>query len=90
MRRVSTEEAPPPLPSCSFSHYENGGGLDITVSTPPQEKPRRNGTRPDETRPTVESLLGELEGSVPLSRYDGYLTAKYPCQYKHSPTGGAL
>lgn len=73
VRRVSTEEAAPPLPSCSFSHYENGGGPDITVSPPPQEKPRRNGTRPDETRPTVESLLDELEGSVPSPRYGGYL-----------------
>lgn len=88
--RVSTEEAAPPLPSCSFSHYENGGGPDITVIPPPQEKPRRNGTRPDETRPTVESLLDELEGSVASPRYGWYLTAKNPWQYKHSPTGGAL
>lgn len=39
------------------------------VSPPPQEKPKRNGTRPDEARPTVESLLDELEGSVPSPRY---------------------
>uniref|UniRef100_A0A3B4XU38 Paxillin-like n=2 Tax=Seriola lalandi dorsalis TaxID=1841481 RepID=A0A3B4XU38_SERLL len=62
----TTEEAAPPLPSCSITHYENGGGPDIMVSPPPQEKPKRNGTeRLDETRPTVESLLDELEGSVP-------------------------
>nr|XP_046242576.1 paxillin-like isoform X2 [Scatophagus argus] len=61
----TTEEAPPPLPSCSITHYENGGCPDITVSPPLQDKPKRNGTRPDEARPTVESLLDELEGSVP-------------------------
>uniref|UniRef100_A0A671UFL9 Paxillin n=1 Tax=Sparus aurata TaxID=8175 RepID=A0A671UFL9_SPAAU len=62
----TTEEAAPPLPSCSITHYENGSGPDIMVSPPPQEKPKRNGTsRPDEARPSVESLLDELEGSVP-------------------------
>ncbi|XP_040011250.1 paxillin-like isoform X3 [Xiphias gladius] len=61
----TTEEAAPPLPSCSITHYENGGSPDIMVSPPSQEKPKRNGTRVDETRPTVESLLDELEGSVP-------------------------
>ncbi|GAA6220787.1 actin cytoskeleton-regulatory complex protein pan1-like isoform X1 [Lates japonicus] len=61
----TTEEAAPPLPSCSITHYENGSGPEIMVSPPPQEKPKRNGTRLDETRPTVESLLDELEGSVP-------------------------
>ncbi|XP_068559398.1 uncharacterized protein pxnb isoform X1 [Cebidichthys violaceus] len=61
----TTEEAAPPLPSCSITHYENGGSPDIVVSPAPQEKPRRNGTRLEEARPTVESLLDELEGSVP-------------------------
>ncbi|XP_035021556.2 uncharacterized protein PB18E9.04c isoform X2 [Hippoglossus stenolepis] len=61
----TTEEAAPPLPSCSITHYENGSGPDIMVSPPPHEKPKRNGARLDETRPTVESLLDELEGSVP-------------------------
>uniref|UniRef100_A0A4W6F4B4 Paxillin n=1 Tax=Lates calcarifer TaxID=8187 RepID=A0A4W6F4B4_LATCA len=61
----TTEEAAPPLPSCSITHYENGSSPEIMVSPPPQEKPKRNGTRLDETRPTVESLLDELEGSVP-------------------------
>ncbi|XP_044051510.1 SH3 domain-containing protein C23A1.17-like isoform X1 [Siniperca chuatsi] len=61
----TTEEAAPPLPSCSITHYENGSAPDIMVSPPPQDKPKRNGTRLDETRPTVESLLDELEGSVP-------------------------
>ncbi|XP_033475693.1 paxillin isoform X3 [Epinephelus lanceolatus] len=61
----TTEEAAPPLPSCSITHYENGSTPDIMVSPPSQEKPKRNGTRLDEARPTVESLLDELEGSVP-------------------------
>lgn len=66
---MSAEEAAPPLPSCSITHYENGNDPDIRVSPPPQEKPRRNGTKLDEARPTVESLLDELEGSVPSPRY---------------------
>lgn len=66
---MSAEEAAPPLPSCSITHYENGNGPDIRVSPPPQEKPKRNGTKPEEARPTVESLLDELEGSVPSPRY---------------------
>ncbi|KAM3867677.1 paxillin [Diretmus argenteus] len=61
----TTEETAPPLPSCSITHYENGSAPDIMVSPPPQEKPKRNGTKLDEGRPTVESLLDELEGSVP-------------------------
>lgn len=68
LARLLKEEAAPPLPSCSITHYENGGGLDIMVTPPPQEKPGRNGTRMDEARPTVESLLDELENSVPSHR----------------------
>ncbi|XP_051923565.1 proline-rich protein 36-like isoform X2 [Hippocampus zosterae] len=60
-----TTERAPPLPSTSITHYENGNAPDIRVSPPPQEEPKRNGTRQDELRPTVESLLDELEGSVP-------------------------
>ena len=60
---VLTEEAAPPLPSCSITHYENGVGPSS------QDKPKRNGTRGgEEGRPTVESLLDELEGSVPTTR----------------------
>ncbi|XP_077418084.1 uncharacterized protein pxnb isoform X2 [Vanacampus margaritifer] len=61
----TTEERAPPLPSTSITHYENGNAPDIRVSPPPQEEPKRNGTRHDEVRPTMESLLDELEGSVP-------------------------
>lgn len=60
---VSAEEAAPPIPSCSVTHYENGGPPEIMVSPPPQEKPRRNEAR------TMESLLDELEGTVPSPRY---------------------
>ncbi|XP_059911078.1 uncharacterized protein pxnb isoform X2 [Gadus macrocephalus] len=62
----TTEEAAPPLPSCSITHYENGGAPEIRVSAPPLDKPKRNGARPDEGRPGVEELLGGLEGSVPV------------------------
>uniref|UniRef100_A0A673WG27 Paxillin n=1 Tax=Salmo trutta TaxID=8032 RepID=A0A673WG27_SALTR len=64
----TTEETAPPLPSCSITHYvqENGGPPDIMVSPPSQEKTKRNGSQAvEEGRPTVESLLDELEGSVP-------------------------
>ncbi|XP_021461403.2 paxillin isoform X2 [Oncorhynchus mykiss] len=64
----TTEETAPPLPSCSITHYvqENGGPPDVMVSPPSQEKTKRNGRQAvEEGRPTVESLLDELEGSVP-------------------------
>ncbi|CAB1321802.1 unnamed protein product [Coregonus sp. 'balchen'] len=64
----TTEETAPPLPSCSITNYvqQNGGHADIMVSPPVQEKPKQNGTRVvEDGRPTVESLLDELEGSVP-------------------------
>ncbi|XP_071259612.1 paxillin-like isoform X4 [Salvelinus alpinus] len=64
----TTEETAPPLPSCSITHYvqENGGPPDIMVSPLSQEKTKRNGSQAvEEGRPTVESLLDELEGSVP-------------------------
>uniref|UniRef100_A0AAV2MT18 Paxillin n=1 Tax=Knipowitschia caucasica TaxID=637954 RepID=A0AAV2MT18_KNICA len=60
----TTEEAAPPLPSCGVTHYENGSSPEVMISPPPQDKPNRNGAK-EETRPTVESLLDELEGTVP-------------------------
>ncbi|XP_047237818.1 nuclear envelope pore membrane protein POM 121-like isoform X2 [Girardinichthys multiradiatus] len=62
----TTEEAAPPLPSCSITHYENGGAPDILVSPPLQEKPKRNGMRLEEAQPLVESLL-EGSGLSPSS-----------------------
>uniref|UniRef100_A0AAQ4NNB6 LIM zinc-binding domain-containing protein n=1 Tax=Gasterosteus aculeatus aculeatus TaxID=481459 RepID=A0AAQ4NNB6_GASAC len=72
----TTEEAAPPLPSCSVTHYENGSSSDIMGSPPPLEKPKRNGTRLEEARPTVESLLTELEGPVP--------SPSWPCPFSSS------
>nr|XP_023696493.1 proline-rich protein 36-like isoform X1 [Paramormyrops kingsleyae] len=64
----TTEEAPPPLPSISTTYYiqENGGSTPVKSAPPTTEKPSRNGARSvDEVRPSVESLLDELESSVP-------------------------
>ncbi|XP_049342202.1 caskin-1 isoform X1 [Astyanax mexicanus] len=64
----STEDAAPPLPPCSSAHYiqENGAHPGITLTPATKEKPQRNGTKgPEEGRPTVESLLNELECSIP-------------------------
>ncbi|KAI1900717.1 hypothetical protein AGOR_G00052770 [Albula goreensis] len=64
----TTEEAAPPLPSCSTTHFvqENGGSAPIKVPPPTKEKPKRNGSRGiEDVRPSVESLLDELESSVP-------------------------
>uniref|UniRef100_A0A8C7WX86 Paxillin b n=1 Tax=Oryzias sinensis TaxID=183150 RepID=A0A8C7WX86_9TELE len=61
----TTEEAAPPLPSCSIIHFENGGTPEILLSPPSQEKSIRNGAKLEESRPTVKSLLDELEGPVP-------------------------
>ncbi|RVE68579.1 hypothetical protein OJAV_G00093280 [Oryzias javanicus] len=66
----TTEEAAPPLPSCSITHFENGGAPEILVSPPSQETSKRNGAKLEESRPTVKSLLDELEGSVPSPRYE--------------------
>ncbi|KAG9354674.1 hypothetical protein JZ751_001387, partial [Albula glossodonta] len=67
-RLSPTEEAAPPLPSCSTTHFvqENGGSAPIKVPPPTKEKPKRNGSRGiEDVRPSVESLLDELESSVP-------------------------
>ncbi|XP_034025602.1 paxillin [Thalassophryne amazonica] len=77
----TTEEMAPPLPSCSITHYENDSGPDVVVSRAPQDKPKRNETRLDETRPTVETLLDELEGPVPsLSPSDHHTDLDTPSQ----------
>lgn len=71
---VSTEDAAPPLPSNSTNHYVHENGLSPTVSsnTPPppavMEKPKRSAAARgiEDVRPSVESLLDELESSVPV------------------------
>ncbi|XP_051950839.1 uncharacterized protein pxnb isoform X2 [Xyrauchen texanus] len=64
----STEDAAPPLPPCSVAHYiqENGAHPGIMLTPATQDIPQRNGTKGiEDSRPTVESLLNELETSVP-------------------------
>ncbi|MGH0175102.1 UNVERIFIED_CONTAM: hypothetical protein FKN15_069493 [Acipenser sinensis] len=57
------------LPSVSTTHYgvqENGGSAGKKAPPPAKEKPKRSGGRGiEDVRPSVESLLDELESSVP-------------------------
>ncbi|XP_036132248.1 paxillin isoform X3 [Molossus molossus] len=59
----------PPLPGALSPHYgipENNSLLGIKAGPPMKEKPKRNGARGlEDVRPSVESLLDELESSVP-------------------------
>ncbi|XP_034022955.1 paxillin-like isoform X2 [Thalassophryne amazonica] len=63
------EEAPPPLPASSIIHgvQENGFSTTNKVAPPVLEKPKRSATPRgiEDVRPSVESLLDELESSVP-------------------------
>ncbi|XP_051777540.1 uncharacterized protein LOC114668938 isoform X2 [Erpetoichthys calabaricus] len=62
-----TDDPSPPLPTnaTQYSIQENGGSLGKKGALG-KEKPKRNGGRGiDELRPSVESLLDELESSVP-------------------------
>ncbi|MGH0186633.1 UNVERIFIED_CONTAM: hypothetical protein FKN15_022132 [Acipenser sinensis] len=66
---ATTEDTTPPLPSVSTTHYgvqENGGSAGKKAPPPAKEKPKRSGGRGiEDMRPSVESLLDELESSVP-------------------------
>lgn len=68
---VSQDEAnsSPPLPGALSPHYgipENNSPLGGKAGTLTKEKPKRNGGRGlEDVRPSVESLLDELESSVP-------------------------
>ncbi|KAM8814587.1 paxillin isoform 2-T2 [Rhynchonycteris naso] len=59
----------PPLPGALSPHYgipENNSLLGVKAGPPMKEKPKRNGARGlEDVRPSVESLLDELESSVP-------------------------
>ncbi|XP_077622138.1 paxillin isoform X2 [Crocuta crocuta] len=59
----------PPLPGALSPHYgipENNSPLGGTAGPLTKEKPKRNGGRGlEDVRPSVESLLDELESSVP-------------------------
>lgn len=63
------EEAAPPLPSSSTTHYVQENGVSPPAKAPPpvMEKPKRStaGWGIEDVRPSVESLLDELESSVP-------------------------
>ncbi|KAB0391948.1 hypothetical protein E2I00_003462 [Balaenoptera physalus] len=59
----------PPLPGALSPHYgipENNSPLGVKAGSLTKEKPKRNGGRGlEDVRPSVESLLDELESSVP-------------------------
>ena len=60
------EEAAPPLPA--IHHIQENGVSTAGKTAPPVlEKPKRStaGRGIDDVRPSVESLLDELESSVP-------------------------
>ncbi|KAG8454443.1 hypothetical protein GDO86_000895, partial [Hymenochirus boettgeri] len=61
-RNLSQPVVPAPL----FSALDSSGTTGIKSIQPVTEKPKRNGTRGiEDVRPSVESLLDELENSVP-------------------------
>ncbi|NXI46226.1 PAXI protein, partial [Galbula dea] len=59
----------PSLPSMTGPHYvvpESSNSVGGKAAPPSKEKPKRNGARGiEDVRPSVESLLDELESSVP-------------------------
>ncbi|XP_058487215.1 mucin-2-like isoform X1 [Solea solea] len=63
------EDAAPPLPASSTIHHIHENGVSATgkAAPPVMEKPKRGATAHgiDDVRPSVESLLDELESSVP-------------------------
>lgn len=65
----SIEEAAPPLPASSVIHHvqENGVSTVGKAGPPVLEKPKRSvlARGIEDVRPSVESLLDELESSVP-------------------------
>lgn len=63
----ATEEPAPPLPSVIHQIQENGVSNSGKTVPPVLEKPKRSGGGRgiDDARPSVESLLDELESSVP-------------------------
>ncbi|KAG7494578.1 paxillin isoform X2 [Solea senegalensis] len=65
------EDAAPPLPASSTIHHIHENGVSATgkAAPPVMEKPKRGATTQgiDDVRPSVESLLDELESSVPCT-----------------------
>ncbi|XP_039885001.1 paxillin-like isoform X1 [Simochromis diagramma] len=64
---ATEEEAAPPLPGSSIVHHVQENGVSTAGKATVVEKPKRSGpTRGiEDVRPSVESLLNELESSVP-------------------------
>uniref|UniRef100_A0A8C1CSH9 Paxillin n=3 Tax=Cyprinus carpio TaxID=7962 RepID=A0A8C1CSH9_CYPCA len=66
-----TEETYPPKPASNAQRYVPENGVSSVVKAPSSmiEKPKRSapGQGIDDVRPSMESLLNELEGSVPAS-----------------------
>ncbi|XP_042579127.1 paxillin-like isoform X3 [Cyprinus carpio] len=66
-----TEETYPPKPASNAHRYVPENGVSSVVKAPSSmiEKPKRSapGQGIDDVRPSMESLLNELEGSVPAS-----------------------
>ncbi|XP_067861677.1 paxillin-like isoform X4 [Heptranchias perlo] len=57
---------PAPVTGSQYTGQENGTQVGKKVPPPTKEKPKRNGGRGiEDVRPSVESLLDELESSVP-------------------------
>uniref|UniRef100_UPI00398F256C paxillin-like isoform X8 n=1 Tax=Pristiophorus japonicus TaxID=55135 RepID=UPI00398F256C len=57
---------PAPVTGSQYTGQENGTQVGKKVPPPTKEKPKRNGSRGiEDVRPSVESLLDELESSVP-------------------------
>ncbi|XP_020383283.1 paxillin-like isoform X2 [Rhincodon typus] len=55
-----------PVTGSQYTGQENGTQVGKKVPPPTKEKPKRNGSRGiEDVRPSVESLLDELESSVP-------------------------
>ncbi|XP_041058638.1 paxillin-like isoform X2 [Carcharodon carcharias] len=67
----ATEESsrtphPAPVAGSQYTGQENGTQMGKKIPPPTKEKPKRNGGRGiEDVRPSVESLLDELESSVP-------------------------
>ncbi|XP_067911417.1 paxillin-like isoform X1 [Heterodontus francisci] len=56
---------PAPMTGSQYTGQENGTQAGKKVPPPTKEKPKRNGRGIEDVRPSVESLLDELESSVP-------------------------
>ncbi|XP_028302068.1 paxillin a isoform X2 [Gouania willdenowi] len=83
------EEAAPPLPASSTVHHiqENGVSTAGKAAQPLFEKPKRAaaGRGIEDVRPSVESLLDELESSVPSSIPTPLVVSDEPADGQEEP-----